>query len=95
MSSQHVCRRTVTIATTVSFLAMPVALLVADATLAQTPWGACGSQDFTQVNPQPALPDLGSLVNTAPPRPGPDILYAPLAVAPQLQNTGPWNAVPY
>src|SRR3954463_7211402 len=27
-------------------------------------------------------------------RPGPDILYAPPADAPQLQNTGPWRAPP-
>src|SRR5205823_2967489 len=28
------------------------------------------------------------------PRPGPDVLYWPLADAPQLQNTGPWKADP-
>ena len=28
------------------------------------------------------------------PRPGPDILYEPLANAPQLQNTGNWSASP-
>src|SRR5213595_2308084 len=27
-------------------------------------------------------------------RPGPDLLYAPPASAPQLQNTGPWKAPP-
>src|SRR6185503_9873196 len=27
-------------------------------------------------------------------RPGPDLLYAPAADAPQLQNTGPWKAKP-
>ena len=79
---------------TVVVLASLGSLAPAGASLAQTPWGACGSQDFSSVNPQPAPHDLGSLVNTAPPRPGPDILYAPLASAPQLENTGPWNAVP-
>jgi len=28
------------------------------------------------------------------PRPGPDILYWPLAHAPQLENSGPWRARP-
>jgi hypothetical protein len=28
------------------------------------------------------------------PRPGPDILYSPLAHAPQLENSGPWRARP-
>jgi len=94
MSSQQLCRRTIKRSTIVALLAMPVALVLADLALAQTPWGACGSQDFSHVNPQPPAPDLGSLLNTAPPRPGPDILYAPLAIAPQLENTGPWNAAP-
>ena len=63
-------------------------------THAQTPWGACGPQDFAHVNPQPPTPLIaGSLVDTQP-RPGPDILYAPLATSPQLENTGPWNAQP-
>jgi hypothetical protein len=62
--------------------------------LAQTSWGACGVQDFTHVNAQPATPLVpGSLRDTLP-RPGPDILYAPLATSPQLENTGPWNAQP-
>ncbi|MFL5887251.1 MAG: hypothetical protein ACJ77M_19450 [Thermoleophilaceae bacterium] len=37
----------------------------------------------------PGLPQLASGH-----RPGPDILYAPPADAPQLQNTGPWRAPP-
>ncbi|MGZ6696102.1 MAG: hypothetical protein ACXVFL_10715, partial [Solirubrobacteraceae bacterium] len=50
-----------------------------------------------------AVTGLGALCATAPaaslysgrgPRPGPDILYAPPAVAPQLTNAGPWKADP-
>jgi hypothetical protein len=36
-----------------------------------------------------SLPSVGSG-----PRPGPDLLYAPPANAPQLQNAGPWRAAP-
>ncbi|HVT34178.1 MAG TPA: glucodextranase DOMON-like domain-containing protein, partial [Nevskiaceae bacterium] len=40
-------------------------------------------------------PYLNSSLYSGPaPRPGPDILYAPLADAPQLQNTGIWQAEP-
>lgn len=35
-----------------------------------------------------------SLYSGPAPRPGPEILYAPLAVAPQLQNARPWKAPP-
>src|SRR6266436_5817690 len=35
-----------------------------------------------------------SLYSGPGPRPGPDILYAPPAKAPQLENTGPWKAAP-
>ena len=35
-----------------------------------------------------------SLYSGAAPRPGPDILYAPAAVAPQLTNSGVWHAPP-
>lgn len=35
-----------------------------------------------------------SLYNGPGPRPGPDILYAPPADAPQLTNSGPWKAQP-
>jgi hypothetical protein len=42
----------------------------------------------------PARADEGSLYRGAAPRPGPDILYAPPAVAPQLQNTANWRAQP-
>lgn len=39
--------------------------------------------------------DRGSLPHVASgPRPGPDVLYAPAAEAPQLQNAGPWRADP-
>jgi hypothetical protein len=39
--------------------------------------------------PNPSLPSV-----TSGPRPGPDILYAPPAAAPQLENTGIWRAPP-
>jgi hypothetical protein len=38
--------------------------------------------------------DPGSLYQGAAPRPGPDILYEPVADAPQLQNAGNWGAAP-
>ena len=38
--------------------------------------------------------DPNSLYQGPGPRPGPDILYEPLADAPQLQNAGNWNASP-
>jgi hypothetical protein len=44
--------------------------------------------------PASAMADPSSLYQGAAPRPGPDILYQPLADAPQLQNTGNWNAAP-
>lgn len=36
----------------------------------------------------------GSLPAGPSPRPGPDLLYQPLATAPQLTNTGIWQAAP-
>lgn len=40
-------------------------------------------------------PEVGSSLYSGPgPRPGPAVLYRPLAVAPQLTNTGVWNAPP-
>ena len=44
--------------------------------------------------PSLAAADPNSLYQGPAPRPGPDILYEPLADAPQLQNTGNWNASP-
>ncbi|MEP6953845.1 MAG: hypothetical protein ABI950_07285 [Solirubrobacteraceae bacterium] len=41
-----------------------------------------------------AIASAASLYSGSGPRPGPDILYAPPAVAPQLTNTGPWHADP-
>src|SRR3954453_11496599 len=38
--------------------------------------------------------DSSSLYRGPAPRPGPDILYKPVADAPQLQNTGIWHAPP-
>ena len=40
----------------------------------------------------PVRAAAGSLPATTNPRPGPDILYQPLATAPQLTNTGVWTA---
>jgi dienelactone hydrolase len=42
----------------------------------------------------PALADAGSLPSVSGSRPGPDLLYAPAADAPQLTNAGPWKAAP-
>jgi hypothetical protein len=44
--------------------------------------------------PAVAGADAGSLFRGPGPRPGPPILYAPPADAPQLQNTGIWHAPP-
>ena len=44
--------------------------------------------------PSLAGADPNSLYQGPGPRPGPDILYEPLADAPQLQNAGNWNASP-
>src|SRR3712207_2149719 len=42
----------------------------------------------------PASADVSSLYRGPAPRPGPDVLYEPLAVAPQLTNAGVWQAEP-
>lgn len=42
----------------------------------------------------PAVPTFQSLYRGPAPRPGPDLLYQALADAPQLQNTGVWQAPP-
>jgi dienelactone hydrolase len=42
----------------------------------------------------PATAHAGSLYSGPGPRPGPDLLYAPAATAPQLTNTGVWKAKP-
>ena len=44
--------------------------------------------------PASAGADPTSLYQGPGPRPGPDILYDALADAPQLENTGTWNAAP-
>jgi len=46
------------------------------------------------VGAPPAAADPRSLYQGPGPRPGPDVLYAPPADAPQLQNTGVWQAPP-
>jgi hypothetical protein len=42
----------------------------------------------------PAAADTASLYRGPGPRPGPSLLYAKPAVAPQLTNAGPWKAAP-
>src|SRR5205085_8736715 len=42
----------------------------------------------------PGAASAASLYTGAGPRPGPDILYAPPASAPQLTNAGNWRAQP-
>lgn len=61
---------------------------------------SCGDPDFTRPQQQHWYRDIderlrarGSLPTGAP-RPGPDVLYWPLARSPQLENTGPWRAEP-
>lgn len=61
---------------------------------------SCGDPDFTRPQHQHWYRDIderlrarGSLP-TGTPRPGPDVLYWPLARSPQLENTGPWRAEP-
>src|SRR2546425_12416824 len=46
------------------------------------------------VVPAVAFAASGSLYSGPGPRPGPDILYAPGATAPQLTNAGVWKAAP-
>ena len=41
-----------------------------------------------------ASADAASLYDGPGPRPGPDMLYEPLASSPQLENTGVWKAQP-
>ena len=55
-----------------------------------------GALALTILTPAPAGASGGpaSLYQGAAPRPGPDILYKPLTVAPQLTNTGIWSAPP-
>ena len=56
---------------------------------------ACGGPALTHEShgPPPLRPVKGSLPDGGP-RPGPAVLYWPLARAPQLENTGPWRAEP-
>jgi dienelactone hydrolase len=49
---------------------------------------------FLAIVPVSAGADATSLYQGPGPRPGPDILYEPVADAPQLQNTGSWSADP-
>src|SRR5438105_9510068 len=46
------------------------------------------------IGPAGAGADASSLYQGPGPRPGPDLLYEPLADAPQLQNAGAWSAAP-
>ena len=55
--------------------------------------GACGASppgNGTGYTP----PSNPSSLPSDTPRPGPEILYRPLATSPQLENTGPWRAAP-
>ena len=66
--------------------------------------GGCGSSQPVSGNAgggggggncaAPAAPLYHSLYGGPAPRPGPDLLYQPLADAPQLQNSGVWQAPP-
>src|SRR5439155_9290921 len=49
---------------------------------------------LTVLLPPPGFAASGSLYSGPGPRPGPDILYAAPATAPQLTNAGVWNAPP-
>ncbi len=57
-------------------------------------WIAAGIAACAAASSSPALADDASLYQGPAPRPGPDLLYEAPAVAPQLQNTGIWNASP-
>ena len=61
--------------------------------LAAPPASACGaspSANGTGYQPQANAASLPA----ESPRPGPEVLYRPLASSPQLENTGPWRADP-
>lgn len=49
---------------------------------------------LTLLGAAPAYADDASLYRGAAPRPGPDLLYAPPADAPQLSNAANWRAEP-
>ncbi|MEO8687950.1 MAG: glucodextranase DOMON-like domain-containing protein [Solirubrobacteraceae bacterium] len=55
---------------------------------------AAGLAALAVIGAAPARADDASLYQGPAPRPGPDILYAPPADAPQLHNSGPWRAQP-
>ncbi|MDX6642747.1 MAG: hypothetical protein QOD76_709, partial [Solirubrobacteraceae bacterium] len=57
-------------------------------------WAALAVSAVALALPSSAFGDSTSLYTGPGPRPGPDLLYAPLANAPQLQNTGVWRASP-
>ena len=54
----------------------------------------CGGVFNRKANGPPPAKLVKGWLSTAVPRPGPDILYWPLAHSPQLENTGPWQAAP-
>lgn len=72
-----------------------VSILAAGFTSPVFAFNSCGGPDFTheRSGPPPLKPIEGSLPGGHP-RPGPDVLYWPLAQAPQLETTGPWYAEP-
>jgi hypothetical protein len=55
-----------------------------------SPCGASAASNGTGYLP----PSNVASLPTESPRPGPEILYRPLASSPQLENTGPWHAKP-
>ena len=71
--------------------ALAWALACAGSLGAVTPAGAAQSNAAQVMYRRPMQP---SLYAGPAPRPGPDVLYAPLAEAPQFRNTGIWKAPP-
>jgi predicted esterase len=61
---------------------------------ARTSDSSCFGPEFGRKVHTPQLRPVKGSLPDGDPRPGPDILYAPLADAPQLQNTVPWEAEP-
>ena len=55
-----------------------------------------GCRENNKINESQSIDvdQLAGLPSSIIPRPGPPILYAPPPVAPQLSNTGVWNAQP-
>ncbi|MBV8063542.1 MAG: hypothetical protein JOY51_08100 [Nevskia sp.] len=76
------------------FLAAPIALDLCACGSSTPVAGSAGGGGAAGNCAAPTLPSYHSLYSGPAPRPGPDLLYQPLADAPQLQNTGVWQAPP-